>query len=182
MFKVTSLFVCDLQSKIIPKLHNYATLKKNVKNIIDYSNRSSNFKSIVVASLLPDKLGPIHDDIKTLCDKNPKVINYIKSDYSMIDLNILEYLETEKIERILLTGVQTEWCITQTALDLKKHGYEIVILKDAVTSTKIDQHSNALEYLKDNDIEVTMTHNWIVRRLRMANKPFNDWYISTLKE
>lgn len=182
MFKITSLFVCDLQNRVVPQMINYPIVSKNIKNLINYSNHSSNFKSIVIASLLPEKLGDVHNDIKLLCNNNPKVINYIKSDYSMIDLNMLEYLETEKIERIILTGVQTEWCITQTALDLKNKGYEVVVLKDAVASTNLDRHNDALEYLKNNNIEVTLTHNWIVRRLRLANKNFNDWYISVLKD
>ena len=67
------------------------------------------------------------------------------------------------INHILLTGVQTEWCITQTAVDFRDKGYHVQVLQDATGSQSQGEHLSALD------------------RLSRAEYPITGWYLNYLK-
>lgn len=52
------------------------------------------------------------------------------------------------VKKLALTGVYTEICVQNTAIDAFYRGYEVLILKDCVASPDPRAHRRSLEYLK----------------------------------
>ena len=155
--------------------------KKGYYGDITNTHQINKNSPIYVGELLPEKLG---STTPIILNNLPKIDTYIseKSTYSMFDRILSKKMRKDEIDTILLTGVQTEWCISQTAEDYKKEGYEVIVVSDAVGSTNEDEHKEALERLDRKDIKLTTCHGWIVDRLKTTEDPLSKWYVNKLKQ
>lgn len=64
---------------------------------------------------------------------------------SFLKTGLKEYLDTKKIDTIILVGLQTEYCIDATIKSAFEHGYKIIIPKE--TNTTFDN-----EYLSGDKL------------------------------
>lgn len=80
------------------------------------------------------------------CEGEPIVL---KPRYSAFDSTPLEILlESLEVERILLAGMATEMCVTQTAIAARELGYKVTVLPDACACVDERIEAIALEYLR----------------------------------
>jgi nicotinamidase-related amidase len=52
-------------------------------------------------------------------------------------------------KQVIIVGIETHICVSQTALDLLAEGYEVVVCPDAVSSSSQDRHKLGMERLRD---------------------------------
>lgn len=52
-----------------------------------------------------------------------------------------DWLGERGVERLFIGGVATDYCVRETAMDARKHGYDVVVLTDAIRA--IDDHDGA---------------------------------------
>ena len=72
----------------------------------------------------------------------------VKPRYSAFDSTPLAFiLEELNIERLLLAGMSTEGCVTQTAIAAKEHGYKVTIVPSACATVDDELEQIALAYL-----------------------------------
>lgn len=57
-------------------------------------------------------------------------------------------LQAGGIRQVLLCGIETHVCVSQTAHDLLAHGLQVHIARDAVSSRRESDHANALERMR----------------------------------
>lgn len=62
------------------------------------------------------------------------------------------FLTTTGRRQILLCGVETHICISQTALDLVHLGYQVHVAADAVSSRTQEKHKLGMERLRDSGV------------------------------
>lgn len=58
-------------------------------------------------------------------------------------------LEATSRRQVILVGIETHICVSQTALDLLAKGYEVVVCPDALSSSSQDRHKLGMERLRD---------------------------------
>ncbi len=74
----------------------------------------------------------------------------LKPRYSAFDSTPLEILlHTLEIDRILLAGMATEGCVTQTAIGARELGYKVTVLARACACVDERLEAVALEYLRE---------------------------------
>lgn len=74
----------------------------------------------------------------------------LKPRYSAFDSTPLEILLRElEVERILLAGMATERCVTQTAIGARELGYKVTVLAAACACVDERHEAVALAYLRD---------------------------------
>ena len=66
-------------------------------------------------------------------------------------LNIVHLLD---IQRVLVCGIATEYCVRNTAEDLQKDGFEVTVLKDALAWVDADGHDEALKAMEEEGIRI----------------------------
>ena len=138
---------------------------------------------IIVAELIPEKLGKTPPSIMDRVKQGEKSLFYIeKGFYSVYSKNLAQTLRAKDVNEIVITGVQTEWCITKTALDFKKAGFNVLIPDDAVGSTDDSEHIKALKRLALKDIKIVTTHSFIVDNLTHVDDPMSKWYLNYKRE
>jgi nicotinamidase-related amidase len=73
----------------------------------------------------------------------------IKPRYSAFDLTPLELILDElEIERVVLAGMSTEACVTQTAIAAREAGFKVTVVADGCATVDTDVEAIALAYLE----------------------------------
>jgi len=180
MFYRTALILCDVQKKVMPRIFNGNTVIQNIGNLIDcykFNQYSSKNSPIIVGEFLPHKLG--NNVFNLTSGPGTKVLD--KNTYSMVSKQLIDDLEDYSINRVCLSGVQTEWCIYQTASELALNGFQVDVIKDACGSANKHEHFDALDELKTIPrIRTPTLHRWIVSRLSGIEDEYNIWYLNLL--
>ncbi len=58
-------------------------------------------------------------------------------------------MEATGRRKVVIVGIETHICVSQTALDLLAKGYEVVVCPDALSSSSPDRHKLGMERLRD---------------------------------
>ncbi len=66
--------------------------------------------------------------------------------------DLKDRLDAKKIRRVFITGVATDYCVKNTALDALKHGFDVYLIKDAIKG--IHEEEKAIKEMKSRGIKV----------------------------
>lgn len=56
-----------------------------------------------------------------------------------------EFLQSKSIKHIMLVGIESHVCVLQTCLDLLSKGYNVYVIRDAVSSCNKEEVPTAIE-------------------------------------
>jgi len=127
------LFVCDIQDKFQHRIENFSS----VLHVASVMIRGANALSIpvVVTEQYPERFGATARELSALLKPTCKAIP--KTTFSMVVPEVAEVLASHPTRRtVLLTGIEAQVCVFQTALDLIGRGYEVHVLADGVSSSR----------------------------------------------
>jgi nicotinamidase-related amidase len=187
MWKRTALLICDLQTKVLPHIKNRERIIKNTQTLINANKEYRNIHAsekppVYVAELIPEKLGKTVPEIMEPVKKLRFNFNFMeKPTYSIFNRKIADILREHEVNKIVISGVQTEWCVARTAIDFKEDGFDVIVASDAVGSTSDFEHRVALENLARKNIGITTTHGFIVSNLHHVEHPLSKWYVQYLR-
>ena len=172
-----SLFVCDLQRKIIDKTCN-KDITKHINFLLQSSHKFKNFNNRHIAKFKPQYFGSIHGLDNDLIDTNNVVT---KETYTMLSDNILNNLNDNKITDVVLTGIETQWCITHTSLDLLDNKFKVHIPIDAVSSQSKVQHDIAIQRLISLGCHPCTSLSIVSEMLKGVDEEETKWYVEYYK-
>jgi len=168
----TALAVIDVQGKLTGLVHDHVKVLTHIKHFIKASEAFG--LPILWSEQAPDKIGETIDSVKEMLYPMLKPIH--KRSFSCYGCP--EYLEQLKLinrQKILVTGIETHVCVYQTARDLHRHGYEVHVIADAVSSRHEYDHHMALIRMRDEGIIITTTEMAMCELLKTADHPkFRD--------
>ena len=128
----------------------------------------------------PDKIGETVQPVRDLLFPLIKPIHkrsfscYGSSEY-------VEHLKQVNRRQILVTGIETHVCVYQTARDLHRHGYEVHLVADAVSSRHAFDRDSAIARMRDEGITITTTEMAMCELLKTADSPQFKKIMSYLK-
>lgn len=158
------LIVVDIQGKLATLMHEKNRLYANVNRMIDGARVLE--IPVIWTEQLPDKLGVTDPEIAAhLSDLKPLV----KKSFSCCgDADFMESLRLMGRRQILLTGIETHICVYQTAVDLLKAGYEVYLVRDAVSSRIPDNYFLGVERIKDLGATLTSVEMALFEMMKVA--------------
>ena len=145
------LLIIDVQEKLAPAMAspreviNSCSQLLNVAKVLGVPCIITEQYSKGLGRTMVDLRGIVGDDFEYLeklefsCVKSSVVFDAIK--------------KTNK-KQIILAGVETHICITQTALDLKNAGYDVFVVSNACSSRDPIQNVLGLQRVMNNGVEV----------------------------
>ncbi len=83
----------------------------------------------------------------------------------------LEGLASLGRRQVLLCGVETHICVSQTALDLTQQGYQVHVAADAVSSRTVEKHKLGMERMRDSGVLPCAAEAAVYELLREAGTP-----------
>lgn len=164
------LFVCDLQERFADLVYEFETVRNASSYLISVAATLE--IPIVVTEQYPDRLGKTVPEISEVLpsaeDARCAVVE--KTRFSMVvDDNPFRSFSGRR--SVILCGIETHVCVMQTTLDLLEEGYDVFIVRDAVSSQRVNDRSAALQRLAAAGACVTTAESIVFDLLRDSKHP-----------
>ncbi|KAJ5669051.1 hypothetical protein N7462_010121 [Penicillium macrosclerotiorum] len=154
-----ALFVCDIQEKFRNVIYEFPKLVTTTTKVV----RAAEILQIptFITTQNRAKLG----------DTIPELASHLKGEHIKADVDkTLFSMVTPEIEKLLpvkaqdpldvvIVGIETHICVTQTALDLLARGHRVYVLVDGVSSVNAEERGIALARLRDAGAIVTSSES-----------------------
>jgi nicotinamidase-related amidase len=144
------LLVVDVQDRLIDTIAEHAALVQSIKSLV----KAAQTLGIPILATEQEKLGNTVPDIKSLLTSNtlPKIT------FSCCgDATFLSNLNATHRKAVIVSGIETHICVVQTVLDLLKHGFRVLVVRDATSSHAIIDRETAFERVRDAGATITTT-------------------------
>lgn len=161
------LTVIDVQGKLADVMQNRDELFGNINRLAFSANRLK--VPVLITEQLPDKLGPTREELAEELINTPVIS---KSSFSCCgEPAFMDELNKTENKQVILCGIESHICVTQTALDLIEAGYEVYVVADAVSSRNPESKQLTLERLRRHGVEIIVTESVIFEWMRDAAHP-----------
>lgn len=138
----TALLVIDVQDKLVPKIHNAASLQRNIAFLIDCARLLN--MPVLATEQYPKGLGPT---VACLAERLPDRPDKVAFTCTAVP-SVVETLHREARPKLVLTGIEAHVCVLQTALDLLAQDFRVYIAADAIGSRYAIDQEYALRRLE----------------------------------
>lgn len=136
--------IIDNQVKLLPAISDSETLLQNTGILIQ------GLKILDIPMIITQQY------TKGLGMSDPFIFSYAQTDSffekrsfsCMGDFQIRQQIEHSGYKQIILCGIETHICVLQTALDLLREGYEVILVEDCVSSRKLSDKNCAIRRIE----------------------------------
>lgn len=129
--KATALIVVDIQESFRNAISDFGQIASRAATVV----RGFQILNVpvIVTEQYPKGLGHTAPEILAVLPDNFQV--YEKTAFSSCGADaIVSRLEKSGVEQVVLCGLETHVCVSQTAHDLMMHGFQVHLLTDCVCS------------------------------------------------
>lgn len=148
------LLIIDIQErlgsampeKILHSISNNTQILTQAANALDIP--------VIVSEQYPKGLGATLSSISTCLTENTH--KQEKTCFSCAgNTQFIDTLKQLNKKQIIITGMEAHICVTQTAIELQRQGYQAFIVADAVCSRKKTHYQNALQRMQQAGCIIT---------------------------
>lgn len=163
----TVLLVVDVQQSLMGVIHEGERVIRNTVRLIEAARIFS--IPVVVTLQNPSRLGECVPEVESAL---PHVFRLDKMTFSCFGASGFEEALAEAGRgQILMCGVETHVCVSQTAHDLLARGFSVHIARDAVSSRTPENREVGVEKMRDSGCVITSTETAIFELTRDASSP-----------
>lgn len=169
--KNQAIFVCDLQDKFRPAIFSFDKILLTTQKILRAA-KTFNIPVYVTTQNAARLGGPVPELEKPLAEVNATVID--KTRFSMWVPELAQHFashydnsggSTDDLSppecQVVIVGIESHICVTQTALDLLAAGHDVYVLADGVSSCNQEEVPIALARLRGEGATVTTSESWL---------------------
>ena len=167
----TGLLVVDVQDKLMGVMGQKQRVVDNVLKLLHLSKIFD--LPVILTEQYPKWLGPTLPEIK---ESLPNIEPISKLHFNCCDVDAFtNRLESEGLEKIIITGVESHICVFQTCLSLLERGYVVHVPQDAVDSRTEENWRVGLGLMSKAGAYITSTEAIIYQILKKAGtKEFKE--------
>ncbi len=158
------LLVIDFQERIFPFIHENEKLLKNATVLI------AGIKALEVPIFVTEQytkgLGATVQNIALALGDIPRIE---KSTFSCCDEPRFNLeLATSGRENVIIAGVESHVCVLQTVIDLKRQGYQAIVVEDCISSRKPNDKLIAMNRMGKEGAIITTYESILFELLRSS--------------
>jgi nicotinamidase-related amidase len=162
------LVVVDMQEPFLAAIHGRDALTANVL-LLCQAARILRIP-IIATEQYAERMGPIIPEIAAVVGDGVKPIN--KLSFSCAESpEFQRALVAAGRHQIVVCGVETHICVSQTAHDLIHAGYRVHVPADGVSSRTLEKHKLGMERIRDSQIKPCASEAAVYEWLRAAGTP-----------
>lgn len=163
----TVLIVIDVQEKIFPHISDKEGILKNIEKLIRFAEIMK--IPILLTEQYPKGLGCTIPEVKKLI---PQIQPIERMEFGCFGSEkFKESLKKLEVQTLILTGIETHICISQTAIEGVDLGYRLCVVSDAVSSRNLDDKAVGLDRLRESGVTIVSTEMLIYELLKKAGTP-----------
>lgn len=163
------IFIVDVQERLVNAAYSKDVIIKNSEII---SKAAEVLKiPVIISEQYPKGLGETIPEIKNNL-KHDKVFYFEKTDFNALNVeDIRNKIKSFRVKQVILCGIETHICVSQTAEALIDSGYEVSVLSDLCSSRSEKEHIAGLELMKQNGAYIKTTEIALFELLKSAKHP-----------
>ena len=109
--------------------------------------------SVAVTEQIPEKLGATTEVLRSCWDVNTPVFD--KNAFSAFEADGLHrWIESNQIDHLLLSGIETPICVYQTALQALSADIGVTLLSDCISERRLEDRAPVLKQLLSMDAHI----------------------------
>lgn len=147
----TAFVLIDVQGKLAEIVHESQQMKENIKTLLQAMKILE--IPILWVEQYPEGLGPTSAELLPYLTEQ-KPIRKVTFDACKTE-EFVEKVKATRRTQMLLAGIECHVCVYQTAYGLKQLGYDVEVVKNAVSSRRLEDKEIGLEKMKAAGILVT---------------------------
>ena len=153
-YRLAALLLVDLQEKLVPAMHEPATVLANSMVLMAAATKLS--VPITITEQYPQGLGPTIPEIAD--GVRGRDVTVAKMTFSAAaEPAVVSRLRQSRRVQIVIAGIEAHVCVMQTAIGLQQAGYQVFVAADATTSRQRRNADLALERLRQNGVSIVST-------------------------
>jgi isochorismate hydrolase len=158
----TVFLCCDIQSIFQQTIHCFNHVEKTASMLVQAAKLFE--IPVVVSEQYPEKLGQT-----VACIDTSSCSIYAKTKFSMI---VPEFpAKLLQLDSFVLFGIEAHVCVHQTALDLLERGKHVVLVTDAISSSRELDRSTALMNLSRRGADIMSAESVMFELLITKDAP-----------
>ena len=162
------VLIIDVQDKLLNAVFNKEQVEKKSAIIAEAAKILG--IPVVVTEQYPKGLGNTIATVKDALAEDTEIFE--KTAFSALNNEeILEAIKKHNKKQILIFGIETHICVSQTTAALRELGYEVSVIKDACGSRAEEEYLAGLERMKDNGAYIVTTEIALFEWLKGAKHP-----------
>ena len=162
------VLIIDVQEKLLNAVFNKEQVEKKSAIVAEAAKIPG--IPVVVTEQYPKGLGNTIPAVKDALAEDTEIFE--KTAFSALNNEeILEAIKKHNKKQILIFGIETHICVSQTTAALRELGYEVSIIKDACGSRAEEEYLAGLERMKDNGAYIITTEIALFEWLKGAKHP-----------
>ena len=163
--KDTIAIMVDIQEKLLPAMKNKEELLENTAKLLKGLNVLN--IPVIISRQYTKGLGDTVIELKELL--NIGVPDFDKITFSCYDdINIKNYIDSQKIKNIILFGIEAHICLQQTALDCMAAGYQVIVVTDCISSRKEADKKIAIRRYEQEEVVLATYESILFELMRQA--------------
>lgn len=164
----TLLVVIDMQEPFLRNLHERERVMQNIPALIQ--GCSTMRVPIVVTTQYAEKMGDLHPAVRSILSN--RVTPHNKMGFSCCSSPaFVSELQRSGRKQILLCGVETHICVSQTAHDLIGLGFQVHAVADALASRSEENWRLGLDKMRQGGVVLSSVEMALYELLQEAGTP-----------
>lgn len=162
------VMIIDVQEKLLNAVFNKASLEKKATTLANTAKILG--IPVIVTEQYPKGLGATVESLKEALPENTQYFE--KTAFSALENNdVLEALKNSGKKQVVIFGIETHICVSQTTNALIQEGFEVSVIRDACGSRSELEYLAGLDRMKDNGAHVLTTEIALFEWLKGAKHP-----------
>lgn len=162
------VMIIDVQEKLLNAVFNKASLEKKATTLANTAKILG--IPVIVTEQYPKGLGATVETLREVLPENTQYFE--KTAFSALENNdVLEALKNSGKKQVIIFGIETHICVSQTTNALIQEGFEVSVIRDACGSRSELEYLAGLERMKDNGAHVLTTEIALFEWLKGAKHP-----------
>ena len=163
-----TLLIVDMQEKLFDKIQDSISILSVIEKVIFVFEVIRN--PVVFSEQYPKGLGPTVASLRKKLSNN-EFERIEKTSFACFAHEDAKFRAKNfiKSKQVIICGIETHICILQTAINLKKLGYDVFVLEDGVGSRKKKDRDSAITRLIENGVYLITLEMLVFELLRDSN-------------
>jgi nicotinamidase-related amidase len=165
--EAVALVVIDVQEKLFAHMAEKEKLAENLAKLVQFARIMK--IPVILTEQYPKGLGQTISQVKMLV---PNLKPIEKLEFSCFDSQKFKETFTRiQVKTLILSGIETHICVTQTAIEGLENGFRVCVVEDAMSSRKLEDKATAIQRMRQSGVTIVSTEMLIYELLKKAGTP-----------
>lgn len=162
------IIIIDMQEKLLGASYTREIAEKKAGIVAKASNILS--IPVLVTEQYPKGLGNTVDSVKESLGQNARFFE--KASFSALDEeDIFDAVKTSNKHQIVVFGIETHICVSQTVNSLIELGYDVSVISDACSARDVNEHKAGIDRMREDGAHLLTAEIALFEWLKTSKHP-----------